>query len=204
MLKQTFVALGVATLVVLSSPMTASAAVPAATPAGNCSGVLGTDYANSRLVSVSSPVVAPGGTVNVTWSSGYFAPGSPVTVTAGGNGGAQPVISFGSGSGGGSVGGNASNVGGVVVSVAVPADASGRVDINGMSNAACGGVSVTVVSNNQLATLAVDGKTAATADILASTGGSLPTVLLVSGSAAVVFGAILIGARTRARRSLQE
>ena len=202
MLKQTFVALGVATLVVLSTPMTASAAVPAA--AGTCSGVLGTDYANSRLVSVSSPVVAPGGTVNVTWSSGYFAPGSPVTITAGGNAGAQPVISTGSNSGPGSVGANASNVGGVVVSVAVPSDASGRIDINGMSNAACGGVSVSVVSNAQLATLAVDGKTAATADVLASTGGSLPTVLLVSGSAAVVFGAILIGARTRARRSLQE
>ena len=204
MLKQSFVALGVAALVVLSTPMTASAAVPAATTAGTCSGVLGTKYANSRLVSVSSPVVEPGGTVNVTWSPGFFESGSPVSITAGGNAGSQPVISTGSNSGTGSVGGTASNVGGVVVSVAVPSDASGRIDINGMSNAACGGVSVSVVSKTQLATLAVDGKTASTADILASTGGSLPTVLLVSGSAAVVFGAILIGARTRARRSMQE
>ena len=204
MLKQTFVALGVATLVVLSTPMTAFAAVPAATTAGPCTGVLDTDYANSRLVSVSSPVVAPGGTVLVTWSPDFFEPGSLVTINAGGNGGAQPVISTASGSGVGSVVSNASSDGGVVVSVAVPSDASGRIDIAGMSDAACGGVSVSVVPNAQLATLALDGKSASTDGILASTGGSLPTILLLSGSAAVVFGAILFGARTRARRSLQQ
>ena len=214
MLKQTFVALGVATLVVLSTPFTASAAVPA----GTCGGVLGTNYNNSRLVSVSSPVVAPGGTINVTWSPDFFESGSAVTITAGGNAGSSPVISTGSNFGPGPVVGTASGVGGLVVSVAVPADSSGRIDIAGTSSAACGGVSVTIVSNNQLPTLAVNGtvasnggNTAATggdasslSGILAATGGSLPTVLLVSGSAAVVFGAILIGARTRARRSLQE
>ena len=206
MLKQTFVALGVATLVVLSTPMTASAAVPA----GTCDGVLGTKYNNSRLVSVSSPVVAPGGTVNVTWSPGFFEFGSPVTITAGGNAGSQPVITTGSNTGTGSVAGTSSGVGGVVASVAVPVDASGRIDIAGTSSAACGGVSVTIVPNTQLATLAVKGTSAAvdgTASspngILAATGGSLPTVLLVSGGAAVVFGAILVGARTRARRHLQ-
>lgn len=228
MLKISLVTLGVAALVVLSTPLAASAATA---PSAYCGGGIDTGYANDRSVTVGSPVVSPGQTTTVTWSAGYFMPGASVTVTASGNSGSTPTVTVGSASGSGSATGSADGAGGLVASVAIPADAMGRVDIAAMSNAACGGVSVSIIPNTtpgggvlddnetvvSTTPTAVDSTNSATATKnnsatstksaaanLASTGGDLPTVLLVSGGAAVVFGAILIGARTRARRNMQE
>lgn len=217
MLKLSMVTLGVAAIVVLSTPLAASAASPA--PAAYCGGG-DPAYANGLLVTVDSPVVSPGATTTVTWSAGYFTPGSSVTISASGNGGSAPTVTVGGSSGIGSATGTADAAGGLVASISVPADASGVLDISAMSGEACGGVSVTIVtsttpgsgvlgdnvttSTSTPAAIAPSTRTAASTAALASTGGNLPTVLLVSGGAAVVFGAILIGARTRARRNMQE
>ena len=216
MLKVTMVTLGVAALIAVTTTMSASAesSVTAYSCADNA-------YANGRIVTVDSPVVSPGQTTTVTWSAGYFMPGASVTISASGGSGSTPTVSVGSASGSGSATGNADGAGGITASVAIPADATGRVDIVAMSGEPCGGVSVTIASNTpptdgalggdvtpgttSAATTAV-GPTAksAVSQALASTGGDLPTVLLISGGAAVVFGAILIGARTRARRNMAE
>ena len=219
MLKVTMVTLGVAALVAVSTPMAASAETSA--PTYSCAD---NAYANGLIVTVDSPVVAPGQTTTVTWSAGYFMPGAAVTVSASGNSGSIPMVTVGSVSGSGSATGNADGEGGITASVAIPADATGRVDIVAMSGEPCGGVSVMIVGNTTPgggvlggnvtpgttptavapAAVASTTKTAASAAALASTGGDLPTVLLVSGGAAVIFGAILIGARTRARRNMME
>lgn len=213
MLKKTLVTIGVAAIVAVSSPLAATAATYVTS--GYCGGG-DSAYANGRIVTVDSPLVSPGQTVTVTWSSGYFMPGASVTVSAGGNGGSAPTVTIGSASGAGSVTGTADGVGGLVARILIPGDASGRVDITATSGEACGGVAVTVITNTTPAggvlgentgTTAIassPSSTTSSAANLASTGGSLPAVLLASGGAAVVFGAILIGARTRARRHLHQ
>ena len=208
MLKVAMVTLGVAALVAVSTPMAASAETSAYSCADNA-------YANGLMVTVDSPVVAPGQTTTVTWSAGYFMPGAPVTVSASGNSGSIPMVTVGSASGSGSATGSADDAGGITASIAIPADATGRVDIVAMSGEPCGGVSVMIVSNTTPGggvlgdnvtpgTTSAAGPSAVATAALASTGGDLPTVLLVSGGAAVIFGAILIGARTRARRNMME
>lgn len=196
MLRATFAALAVASALVLSAPLAASAAVPTAVGCGGVS----MPYANSVTVTSDSPTVTPGGTTSVTFSNGYFAPGDAVTVSVAGVNASNVSLQSGSASGLGSVETMSDSAGGLVVSVTFPQSAEGTYTVSGISNSGCGGLDVTVDTAPGSNSVTASTTDAAAADQLAFTGGTLPTILLVTGGGALIFGAILLMIRSRARR----
>lgn len=190
MFRKTFAALAVAVVALVASPVAAIAA-----PSSSCAGVKTEGYANGVTVTVDSPTVGPGGTVQVVWSDGYFVDSSPVTIEVEGNNAAEALIETSTGSGSGSLATTASATGGLTASVTLPTNATGSYAITAVSTQSCGGVEVSVVN---------PAGTGSGAEVLAFTGGTLPVVLIVTGAGALVFGAILLMVRIRARRHLHE
>ena len=187
MLKKTMVALCAAAILIFASPATAFAA-PDAPASVTCNGVQDEPYANARTVTSNRSVVNAGDTFIVTWSSGFFEPGAQVTVNVSSQ--SAPFAS-----------GVADSSGSFVASITVPSSVSGLFSVSGVSNGACGGVSVTV-TGKQLTTHALPESDQL--DTLAFTGANVSLVLLISGSGAVVFGAILLLMRARSRSHLHE
>ncbi|MEY2849932.1 MAG: hypothetical protein RI885_2599 [Actinomycetota bacterium] len=185
MFRAPFAALAVASAIVLSAPIAANAAE-------TCQGV-DMQYANSVTVSSSSPTVTRGGTVTVDFSGGYFAPADAVMLAITGTNAASVSLVSGSNSGMGSVATTSSASGSVTVSATFPQSAEGAYTLTGTSASGCGGVDVTVPASASTTGAAVENQ-------LAFTGGTLPTVLLVTGAGTLVFGAILLVVRARARR----
>ncbi len=185
MFRAPFAALAVASVLVLSAPVAANAA-------DTCQGIA-PEYANSVTVSASSPSVTRGGTVTVSFSDGYFAASDPVTLQVSGTDAAGVSLISGSASGTGSLSTAASGSGAVTATATFPQTAQGSYTLSGTSQSGCGGVTVTVSNPASTAAVAADNQ-------LAFTGGTLPTILLVTGAGALVFGAILLVVRARARR----
>ena len=182
MLRKTFAALGVAAITVLATPVAASAA-----PSWDCSGI-SPDYASAGFVTADQTTINPGDSVTVNWQGGYFAPGSTVSVGTSGSGANGSQVA-GSGVADGS--------GNMTATVTAGSSAVGSMVISGASDCATGGVTVTVLDNGAAST------TAATPS-LAFTGSTVPVVLVLSGAGALAFGTILLVARARTRRRLQQ
>lgn len=190
MLKETMVALCAAAILVFASPATAFAA-PDAPSSVTCNGVQDEPYANARTVTSNRSVVTAGDTFIVTWSNGFFEPGALVTVNVSSQ--SAPYAS-----------GVADSNGSFVAGITVPSSVSGSFSVSGVSNGACGGVSVTV-TGKQLTTHALpESGQSGQLDTLAFTGANVSLILLISGSGAVVFGAILLLMRARSRSHLHE
>lgn len=190
MFRKTFAALAVAVVALVASPVAAIAA-----PAASCAGVQPEGYANGVTVTVDSPTTGPGGTVQVVWSDGYFENNSPVTIEVEGNNSSEALIETPTGARTGSLDTTASETGGLTASVTLPTNATGSYSITATSTQSCGGVEVSVTET-------AGGGTGA--EVLAFTGGTLPVVLIVTAAGALVFGAILLLVRARARRHLHE
>ncbi len=195
MLRKSMVALAVAGITLLATPVAAQAA-PSLSSAANC-GVGSGNYSNPSVVIADRTVIGSGETVNVTWEDGYFMPGSPVTVVTDGSAASGSELASNGASVSGTMNGVSSATGSLAVAVTAGADATGAMTITGTSDCGVGGVTVQVVDTSTSA-LTDD------ADALAFTGSSVPVVLLVTGAGALAFGGILLAARARGRRRMQE
>lgn len=184
MLRLTTVAPALALITVLAAAPTAAFA---ATDAPTCAGT-GSTYASSTPVTSDSPVVAPSQTVTVTWADGYFQPGAAVTVSISGPAasGARIVTPEASGTDASTV---ADAAGGLVARVTLASTATGSLSVQGWSATGCGGVTVGTAT-----------PASTSANSLAYTGGSVPTVLAITGAGALAFGGILVAARLRSRK----
>jgi len=183
-------ALAAAAFIVLATPAVASAAPAAPSTGASCAGVGGDVYSSAGTVSSSAYTVEPGETVEVTWGAGYFPESVPVQVVTAGPAAAGSTVE--------SSGASAAD-GSMWAAVTVAPDMAGDLSITGMTEQACGGVTIEVASATPAAT-----DVTADSDSLAYTGSTVPTVLIVAGAGALVFGGILLFARGRLRRRTQE
>ncbi|AJW79704.1 hypothetical protein [Clavibacter michiganensis] len=162
-------------------------------------------YTPEGGVTVSDPTVAPGQSTVLTFADGSFASNSPVTITITGEDAANATLaSFRTAPmavSSNSITKNATNAGGLRVTVTLPAgSASGSYALTGtdaQGNTVSTTVSVVAAAGNGTAT---GGSSSDNAAGLPVTGGQLPVVLIWTGGGLLLLGAALVVVLATVRR----
>jgi len=162
-------------------------------------------YTPSGGVTVSDPTVTPGQSTVLTFADGSFEPNSAVTVTITGEDAANATLaSFRTAPmavTSNSITKNATNAGGLRVTVTLPAgSASGSYALVGTD--AAGNTVSTSISVVAAAGTGTSNGTGSTTDAsgLPVTGGQLPVVLIWTGGGLLLLGAALVVVLTTVRR----